>query len=58
MMCGETTRGAVSKALMREELWKVFITGRFRNLENPYLKGFWVFSEVDKILCPCYEDMV
>ena len=37
MMRGEVTGGVVPKASTREELWKVFITGRFRDFGKPVL---------------------
>ena len=35
VMRGEATGGAVLEASMREELWKVFITGRFKDFGKP-----------------------
>lgn len=53
MMHGEATGGVVLKALTREELWKNFITGRFRDIEKLVfgrVSGPLIY-ERDRILC-------
>ena len=55
MIRGEATGGVVLKASTREELWKVFITGRFRDFGKPVfgrVLGPLIFG-TDRILCPC-----